>query len=782
MTITVVPVDDAPVAVADAAATDEDTPVTVFVLDNDGVDGFVDVDGELFYVDEVVSAPVHGSAVVTELDDAVVYTPAPDFNGSDSFTYRVIDDAGTVSEPVTVTVTVAPVNDAPSATAGAVSTDEDTPVVVALVGSDVDGDVLTPTVTDGPAHGVVSCDEVCTYTPAADWNGLDAVTFTVSDGQADSAPATVEDHGRAGQRRADRRRRRTVVTAEDTAVDLTLSGVDADGDPLTFDGGGPAARWHAGLFRGDVHLHAPAANLNGPTSFTFTVSDGSITSAPATVGITVTPVNDRPAFNPGGRTLTTEQNRPMTLADPLRNAFDVDGDTLALHGVGSAAHGTTEVVAGTIRYTPATGYRGSDAFTYTITDGTLTQTNLVTVTVAYAAGFRRRPRLRPTSRPRPDLLRRATTRSRPSSPRRPADRDGRERADRDRDRDGLPDPGDPADRRGAPATPEEPLVLTFNVDPSVFPGGVITERTLNRLWPRRDGVAISTFCVGGTAATSADPDPCVRTRALTVNGWAGMTVLTSHASEWTFQVDDEPATGGGGGGGGGGGWRWRLPRAGHDRGLRRRRRRRDRLRPRRGVRRPGNGRGGHQARRDDPRPRVHPGRPGGRDRGARRDRGRTLTLTFRVDRSAVPAGAPVVVFRNGARVPVCATGSTATRGTPPRPLRIRASSTSVRPGRPDGHGPHVPRVHVGGRHAHGGEHRGGVPRGDAGRRLRGRGSRCHARGRDRLRRGARAREGHRQRALRAGRAGDARADGLVPRPSARALRCRAAVRCGRSVP
>ncbi len=122
------------------------------------MDGFVDVDGELFYVDEVISAPVHGSAVVTELDDAVVYTPAPDFNGTDSFTYRVIDDAGTVSEPVTVTVTVVPVNDAPSATAGAVSTDEDTPVVVALVGSDVDGDGADPDGHGPPRRtGVVSC-------------------------------------------------------------------------------------------------------------------------------------------------------------------------------------------------------------------------------------------------------------------------------------------------------------------------------------------------------------------------------------------------------------------------------------------------------------------------------------------------------------------------------------------------------------------------------------------------------------------------------------------------
>ncbi len=70
-------------------------------------------------------------------------------------------------------------NDAPTATSRAVSTDEDTPMMIALDGSDVDGDVLSTTVTTAPTHGTLSCTRVCTYTPAADWNGPDSVGFTV---------------------------------------------------------------------------------------------------------------------------------------------------------------------------------------------------------------------------------------------------------------------------------------------------------------------------------------------------------------------------------------------------------------------------------------------------------------------------------------------------------------------------------------------------------------------------------------------------------------------------
>ena len=91
-------------------------------------------------------------------DEVCTYTPDADWNGLDAVTFTVSDGQAD-SAPATVDITVTPVNDAPTATSRAVSTDEDTPVVVALDGSDVDGDVLSTAVTTAPTHGTLSCDE-----------------------------------------------------------------------------------------------------------------------------------------------------------------------------------------------------------------------------------------------------------------------------------------------------------------------------------------------------------------------------------------------------------------------------------------------------------------------------------------------------------------------------------------------------------------------------------------------------------------------------------------------
>ncbi len=85
-----------------------------------------------------------------------------------------------------------PVNDVPVAKGQAVATDEDTPLPIALVASDVDGDSLSYTIVAAPAHGTLTGSGPSrTYTPAANYNGPDSFTFRVNDGQADSNVATV---------------------------------------------------------------------------------------------------------------------------------------------------------------------------------------------------------------------------------------------------------------------------------------------------------------------------------------------------------------------------------------------------------------------------------------------------------------------------------------------------------------------------------------------------------------------------------------------------------------
>lgn len=119
-------------------------------------------------------------------------TGTPTFAAAGTYTVTVTASDGVLSQSKTSTWTVTNVNRVPVAASAAVTTVEDTPVVVTLSGSDPDGDPLTFTVTSGPAHGALTgTGTTRTYTPAANFGGTDTITFTVSDSTATSAPATV---------------------------------------------------------------------------------------------------------------------------------------------------------------------------------------------------------------------------------------------------------------------------------------------------------------------------------------------------------------------------------------------------------------------------------------------------------------------------------------------------------------------------------------------------------------------------------------------------------------
>src|SRR5262249_39283892 len=143
VSITVRPVNDAPVARNDSFATDEDTALTVAapgVLGND-----TDVDGDPLKA-ILVSGPSHGSAA-PHSNRSFLYTPGANYNGADSFTYKANDGAAD-SNVVTVAITVNPVNDPPAARNDSYATNEGTALTVAAPGvlandSDVDGDTLT---------------------------------------------------------------------------------------------------------------------------------------------------------------------------------------------------------------------------------------------------------------------------------------------------------------------------------------------------------------------------------------------------------------------------------------------------------------------------------------------------------------------------------------------------------------------------------------------------------------------------------------------------------------
>src|SRR5207248_1482928 len=121
VSFTIAPVNDPPVAVNDAYSTAEDTALDRAGVVEGGSD--TDVDGDSLTA-VLVAGPAHG-ALALNANDSFSYTPAANYNGSDSFTYKAND--GTADSSVaTVSFTITPVNDPPVAVDDAYSTAEDT--------------------------------------------------------------------------------------------------------------------------------------------------------------------------------------------------------------------------------------------------------------------------------------------------------------------------------------------------------------------------------------------------------------------------------------------------------------------------------------------------------------------------------------------------------------------------------------------------------------------------------------------------------------------------------
>ena len=363
VTITVLPVNDAPVAQDQSLQTDEDQALPVTLTGTD-----VDNDPLSF---NVVTQPQNGtlSGVAPDL----TYTPNSDFNGTDLFTFTV-NDGELDSNVATVSITVNPLNDAPLADDQSLTTDEDQALPVTLTGSDPDGDPLSYALVNQPQNGTLSGDAPdLTYTPNADFSGSDSFTFLVNDGELDSSVATVNitvnplnDAPVAVDS--------SVVTDEDQAISTPLSASDPEGDVITFN---IVSQPQNGSLSGDAPdlTYSPNADFNGSDSFTFIVNDGQLDSNVATVSITVNPLNDAPLAM--GSAVVTDEDQAV--ATPLA-ASDPDGDAITYSLVTQPQNGSLSGDAPDLTYTPNANFNGTDSFTFSVNDGQL-DSNIATVNI-----------------------------------------------------------------------------------------------------------------------------------------------------------------------------------------------------------------------------------------------------------------------------------------------------------------------------------------------------------------------------------------------------------------
>jgi len=299
VTINVTAVNDPPVGVADSYQTNEDTVLTVGVgqgvLANDS-----DPDGNSGLSVEVVENPSSGTLELNA-DGSFVYTPQGDFNGTVTFKYR-INDGTTTSDPITVTLAVAAVNDAPVAVTDSYTVNEDATLTVNVADgvlsndTDVEGDARTAEVVTNPAHGTLTLNAngSFTYTPTANYSGADSFTYRAKDANEQSQPITVTITVNGVN---------DAPTAGNDSKSVTNDGSTQEVDVLVNDSDGPIETQPVtitavtqGANGGTVTIssngtkiqYKPAASFTGSETFTYTITDQGGLTKTATVTMTVT--------------------------------------------------------------------------------------------------------------------------------------------------------------------------------------------------------------------------------------------------------------------------------------------------------------------------------------------------------------------------------------------------------------------------------------------------------------------------------------------------------------
>jgi glucose/arabinose dehydrogenase len=161
----------------------------------------------------------------------------------------------------------------------------------------------------------------------------------------------------------------SVSTPEDTARTIPLAAADADGDMISRAISRSPSTGSLGTISGANVIYAPAAQTNGADSFEFTATDGAATSAPATISITVTEVNDPPDGVDDTASAAEDGNVLVNVrANDAKGPANESSQMLTVSSVTMPLHGTAVVEGGSVRYTPAANYSGPDAFGYQVCD------------------------------------------------------------------------------------------------------------------------------------------------------------------------------------------------------------------------------------------------------------------------------------------------------------------------------------------------------------------------------------------------------------------------------
>ncbi|MEM7114954.1 MAG: Ig-like domain-containing protein [Chloroflexota bacterium] len=380
VTIVVRQVNSPPVAASDDYTIDENTILTETapgVLANDE-----DADGD--GLTAVLTSNVRSGSLSLNPNGAFSYQPAPDFVGSDSFSYRA-SDGQAMSEPVTVNIVVNNVNVAPTAADDEYVVEMDGVLEVPARGvlandEDADGDGLSAVFVSNVRNGTLDLDGNgrFSYIPDAGFFGSDSFTYQAFDGQTHSNIATVtiivEEVVRNVPPEA---RNNSYEMLQDTRLVIDAPGLlendsDANGNSLTAQLVDEPVNGRLILNTDGSFSYEPDSGFFGRDSFTYRAFDGQASSNVATVTVAINEVvqNLPPVARPNSYTVQANENLTIVAPGVLDNDEDAEGDGLTAVLNTTTRQGTlTFRPDGSFTYQPNAAFSGSDSFTYHASDG-----------------------------------------------------------------------------------------------------------------------------------------------------------------------------------------------------------------------------------------------------------------------------------------------------------------------------------------------------------------------------------------------------------------------------
>ena len=320
----------------------------------------------------VVTPPQHGTLSGTAPN--LTYFPDPGYIGPDFLEFVVSDDIGE-SPAIRVDINVR-TNTDPIGYPQTIQAVSGYYTSIVLTGYDADGDPLTFLIVTNPQHGVLLYDfPNYLYRPDSNYVGSDFFEFVVSDGIGESPAVRVDINVRSNTDPIGYPQ--TVQAVNGVNTPITLTGYDADDDPLIFIVVTPPQ--HGTLSGTAPNLtYFPDPGYIGPDFLEFVVSDDIGESPAIRVDINVVRANSAPVANP--QSLIANSGVPLSL---ILTGSDPDGDTLSFQVTAQPTHGVLSGTAPNLTYTSALGYLGPDSFQFVVSDGTLSSSPAtVSITVS----------------------------------------------------------------------------------------------------------------------------------------------------------------------------------------------------------------------------------------------------------------------------------------------------------------------------------------------------------------------------------------------------------------